>query len=107
MSIDDRRKDILRILRELKRLTIAEIAARFDVSERTIRRDIDKMMAAKILKKVGNKGGYIIIDPEYNPFGNSVTREDFENLKKLIDMAPEGVLKTSANKIYYATVDWI
>ncbi len=49
---------ILELIKENKFITIKELADKLNVSEKTIKRDLDKLKKDKALKRIGKKGGY-------------------------------------------------
>ena len=49
---------ILELIKENKFITIKELADKLNVSEKTIKRDLDKLKKENILKRIGKKGGY-------------------------------------------------
>ena len=49
---------ILELIKENKFITIKELAHKLKVSEKTIKRDLDKLKKENILKRIGKKGGY-------------------------------------------------
>jgi DeoR family glycerol-3-phosphate regulon repressor len=53
-----RQNDIIALLRESGRVTVEELAAQFDVSPQTIRRDLNEMSEARVITRV--HGGAII-----------------------------------------------
>lgn len=56
---EKRREDILLIMKKNNQVTIAELAKQFGVTEKTIKRDIEKLKKDDRLKRVGpDKGGY-------------------------------------------------
>jgi ATP-dependent DNA helicase RecG len=56
---EKRRKDILKFIRKDKRVTIPDLAHRLHVTEKTIKRDIEKLKKRGRLKRIGpDKGGY-------------------------------------------------
>jgi len=59
-NVPEKRGDsIISIMKENSRITIAELAKQLDVTEKTIKRDIEKLKKEGKLKRVGpDKGGY-------------------------------------------------
>ena len=56
---EKRREDVLLIMKKNDQVTIAELAKQFGVTEKTIKRDIEKLKKDDRLKRVGpDKGGY-------------------------------------------------
>ena len=49
---------ILEFIKENKFITIKELADKLNVSEKTIKRDLDKLKKDNALKRIGKKGGY-------------------------------------------------
>ena len=49
---------IFELIKENKFITIKELAHNLNVSEKTIKRDLDKLKKENILKRIGKKGGY-------------------------------------------------
>ena len=65
VPINDQKNDpkkrvnkILELITENKFITIKELAHKLNVSEKTIKRDLDKLKKENILKRIGKKGGY-------------------------------------------------
>ena len=65
VPINDQKNDpkkrvnkILELIKENKFITIKELAHKLNVSEKTIKRDLDKLKKENILKRIGKKGGY-------------------------------------------------
>lgn len=56
---DERREKIITVLRSNSKITAYELSREFDVSERTIRRDLKILSDEKIIEYVGSsKGGF-------------------------------------------------
>ena len=49
---------IFELIKENKFITIKELAHNLNVSEKTIKRDLDKLKKENILKRIDKKGGY-------------------------------------------------
>jgi Fic family protein len=65
VPINDQKNDpkkrvnkILELIKENKFITIKELAHKLNVSEKTIKRDLDKLKKENILKRIGKKGRY-------------------------------------------------
>lgn len=63
MTVTERRNSILKALCRRRYETISNLAAEFDVSERTIRRDIDALSSTEpIYTQPGRAGGVYVVD---------------------------------------------
>ena len=74
------------------RATAAELARRFEVSERTIYRDIDSLCMAgvPVVAEPGAGGGYEI-DPGYRVDRSFLTRDEIADLSTLLRAMPEAL----------------
>jgi predicted DNA-binding transcriptional regulator YafY len=74
------------------RATAAELARRFEVSERTIYRDIDSLCMAgvPVVAESGAGGGYEI-DPHYRVDRSFLTRDEIADLSTLLRGMPEAL----------------
>lgn len=67
MGTSERRNAIMRILCRRRHETVANIAAEFGVSERTIRRDIEILsLSEPIYTQSGRHGGGVYVTDNYN-----------------------------------------
>ena len=94
MGSTERRNEILRRLCRRGRDTIANLAAEFGVSERTIRRDIDALSSTEpIYTQTGIYIGGIYIMKGYNVNRMYMTEEELLLLKKLyLNAQCQGIL---------------
>lgn len=65
MFISERRQEIMRILNEKKRVTVKELSKHFNVSEATLRTDLNKMEEDGLLART--HGGAILKEETDNP----------------------------------------
>lgn len=80
-----RRLEILRFLYRRKRSTIGELSNRFEVSERTIRRDLDVIEESVDLeRKTGRYGGGISISKSDSGYSNYLTPTEEDLIIKII-----------------------
>lgn len=91
----DRLISIIMILNNKERVTAKELSEKFEVSTKTIQRDIDtiEMAGIPIVSYKGHEGGYGIID-SYRVDKASMTKNEIELLKSLL----EGINETYKNK---------
>lgn len=91
----DRLISIIMILNNKERVTAKELSEKFEVSTKTIQRDIDtiEMAGIPIVSYKGHEGGYGIID-SYRVDKASMTKNEIELLKSLL----EGISETYKNK---------
>lgn len=88
MGTSERRKAIMRLLCKRRFEIIENIAAEFDVSERTIRRDIEKLsLTEPIYTKSGRYGGGVYVVDGYYPDSFSFNSEQSAILNKLLRYA--------------------
>lgn len=82
----DRLISIIMILNNKERVTAKELSEKFEVSTKTIQRDIDtiEMAGIPIVSYKGHEGGYGIID-SYRVDKASMTKNEIELLKSLLD----------------------
>ncbi len=80
----ERRDQIMSILYRRRHETIDNLANEFGVSERTIRRDIERLsLSAPIYTKVGRFGGGIYILEGYIPERKYMTEQEMNVFKKV------------------------
>lgn len=86
MNALDRRNEILRILNSRKSITVPELAKRFEVSERTILRDITYLSSsAPIVTTQGKHGGISLMSGyKYNDYRYYLGTEQASVLDKII-----------------------
>ena len=85
MSANARRTEIIRILRGTKQTTSARLADTFNVSTRTIQRDILALTVEEgyLIDNIrGNKGGIVLIDFN-NPHKHILSQEQIQVLTEL------------------------
>lgn len=88
MGVSERRNKILKILYTRRYDTIGNLAFEFNVSERTIRRDIETLsLTEPIYTQSGRYGGGVYVMDGY--YGNqaTVSNEEFVLLNKIDSMA--------------------
>jgi predicted DNA-binding transcriptional regulator YafY len=70
--------------------TVDNLALEFDVSEKTIRRDIEDLMCSYPIKTVrGRYGGGVKMEDWHNPRKTILSREQHSVLTQLLDKADE------------------
>ena len=91
----DRLISIIMILNNKERVTAKELSERFEVSIKTIQRDIEtiEMAGIPIVSYKGHEGGYEIIEG-YRVNKASMTKNEVALLKNLLD----GINETYRNK---------
>lgn len=83
-----RRWKLLRKLCERRYETIQQLAAELEVSERTIRRDVDELSETEgIYTQTGRYGGGVYVLPEYDLLKPYATDEQLAVLHKLFEAA--------------------
>lgn len=55
MPLNDRQKEIIKIIKDNSKITQIELSEIFNVNRETIKRDLNKLQEAKIIKRVGSK----------------------------------------------------
>ncbi|WP_268909565.1 HTH domain-containing protein [Lagierella massiliensis] len=59
LNPDERRKQIIRIMENNPEITASDLSNKFDLTERTIKRDLKKLSDDKLIEYVGSaKNGY-------------------------------------------------
>ena len=82
----ERRNQILSILREEKRVVVSEIAKKFDVSEETIRRDLDKL--EKEGQVVKTYGGAVLNENTFSDLPFIIRKnKNVERKRKIAEIA--------------------
>ena len=85
MTVTERRNSILKALCRRRYETISNLAAEFDVSERTIRRDIDALSCTEpIYTQPGRSGGVYVVDG-YRMDRMYMSKEETDVLRKIRD----------------------
>lgn len=88
-----RRWKLLRKLCKRRYETIQQLAAELEVSERTIRRDVDELSETEgIYTQTGRYGGGVHVVPEYDLLKPYATDEQLAMLHKLYEAAEKGVI---------------
>lgn len=92
MGPAERRDHIVRIVYKSKRITVVELAQIFDVSERTIQRDIEAMTQIyPIYTTSGREGGVRLVEG-FSPYRVYMTDEEIAVLNKalqIVDANPD------------------
>ena len=93
LCVCERRAKILEYLTLIKQTTRVDLAARFNVSVKTIDRDIVYLSkTAPIFTKQGNQGGIYIL-PEYRSYKNYLTEAEEDCLYRVMKET-DGIDKT-------------
>ena len=97
LNAAERRSEIIRFLYRRKYTTISALSIKFEVSERTIRRDIDVIEeSVELDRKAGRYGGGIYISKSDSNYSNYLTPSEEDLILKIIEYA-------NKNKPYTAT----
>lgn len=84
MSPNERRQRLLEVLCQRRQDTMENLAAEFDVSERTIRRDVEELTISYPLETVcGRYGGGVRVAEWYHLNRKTLSPEQVALLKKL------------------------
>ena len=90
MAIAERREALLRILCRRRHETVANLAAEFGVSARTIRRDIVTLsLDLPIYTQAGRYGGGIYVTEDFRLDRRYFTQEELSLLEKIIAFAKQ------------------
>lgn len=88
MGTSERRNAIIKLICRRRHETIANLAAEFDVSERTIRRDIEILsLNEPIYTQQGRYGGGVYVTDNYYFDRMYLTKSEIDVLKKIDDIA--------------------
>ena len=83
-SAEARRAEIMRILESKRRETMSNFASYFDVSDRTICYDIERLMAVHQIETVRGKGGCVKLQEGYREYQNILSEEEQKTLIEII-----------------------
>lgn len=87
MNADDRRSEIINILRNRRFVQSRELADRFEVTDRTIRNDIKVLTFRYPIWTQQGRGGGIFMDKEtrfrHRPYGDTLEYTELETLIRL------------------------
>lgn len=84
----ERRNEIMKILCRRRNETVQNLAFELDVSERTIRRDIELLsLTEPIYTQSGRYGGGVYVEEGYSRDRMYMTEEELSVLHKLADIA--------------------
>lgn len=89
MSANTRRAELIRLLISRRQDTVPNLAIRFCVSEKTIRRDLMELTAQYPIVTVPGNGGGVRLEEWYRPYKRLFTREQCAVLRELILIADE------------------
>ncbi len=89
MSVMERRAEIMRILISKRKSTVPTLMKEFNVSEKTIRRDIRALMLEYPLESISGNGGGISLPDWYYPNKNLLSKEETTVLEELLLIADE------------------
>lgn len=94
MFSDERRQQIINILKENKFINVSELAKRFFTSEATIRRDLNKLKATGVLKRT--YGGAVLIEGIDAEIPLAVREEEHTSEKEHIARTASNLIKEGA-----------
>lgn len=87
----ERQSEILRIVTELGRVEVSELAERFRVTTETIRRDLSELQEAKLLKRVHGGAVPWQMPPSFEPLLTKRSRQNRDEKLRLARRAIEEV----------------
>lgn len=87
MTTTERREEILRMLVSSRHEQVNNLAALFDVNERTIRNDITALSASYPIYTVQGNGGGIFMMDNYHPYKNVLSQQQTKVLEGLLPKA--------------------
>lgn len=79
----ERRDELINVLCERRRDTVANLATEFDVSERTIRRDLEYLTLSYPIETAQGKGGGVYVLEGYSRDKRYLTTKQQDLLEKL------------------------
>lgn len=79
----ERRDELINVLCERRRDTVANLAAEFGVSERTIRRDLEYLTLSYPIETAQGKGGGVYVPEGYSRDKRYLTTKQQDLLEKL------------------------
>lgn len=99
----ERRSEIMKLLCRRRSETIRNLAFEFEVSERTIRRDIEILsLNEPIYTQVGRYGGGVYVEEGYSMARMYMSDEELGVLRKLADIADKHELSDAERKILHS-----
>jgi len=93
VSAEERRQEIMRILEARRQEKVANLAAEFDVSIRTIKYDIEALTTKYPVETVRGNGGCVRLAEGYRPHKNILSHEQQSVLIDLLEKADESQQK--------------
>lgn len=91
MGTAERRIEIMKLLCRERYTTMSVLAEKFNVSIRTIKRDIDELtFIIPLYIKTGRYGGGVYVKEGYSWSRNYMSREDIRLLKHIISVSEKG-----------------
>ena len=93
MTAEGRRLEIMRILRSKRQTTGPDLATTFQVSIRTIWRDIDVLTGEFPIETLRGHGGGIRLADSYHPYRHSLNQEEEKFLLDMLSMCNEAQRK--------------
>lgn len=87
LCVSERRMKLLTILNYRKQSTCSELPLEFNVSVKTINRDVDFLSNFVPIYTKRGKGGGVYILPEYRSYKSYLSKEHEECLYELMDVA--------------------
>ncbi len=101
----ERRCEIMKILCRRRSETVRNLAFELEVSERTIRRDIEILsLSEPIYTQPGRYGGGVYVDEGYSMTRMYMSEEELRVLHKLADTADRQTLSDGERKTLYAII---
>lgn len=101
----ERRSEIMKILCRRRSETIRNLAFELDVSERTVRRDIEILsLSEPIYTQPGRYGGGVYVEENYSMTRMYMSEEELEVLHKLADMADKHDFGEYEQKILHSII---
>ncbi len=83
MNAAERRDEIKSILIAERKMTAAELAIKFGVTVRTIENDIQALSLLYPIYTKPGVGGGVFMSEDYNPYINSLSRNELQTLKEI------------------------
>lgn len=101
----ERRSEIMKLLCRRRSETIRNLAFEFEVSERTIRRDIEILsLNEPIYTQAGRYGGGVYVEEGYSMARMYMSDEELGVLRKLADIADKHELSDAERKILHSVI---